>query len=145
MRPRWIIPFLIVGLLIFGMTANLAQAGPFEKAGLSKSAGRTLTDKEADTVRGGFRGGGEMFAQMQEIMAGLLGVSVEDLAAMSRETKMAKMQGIGRDAIKAAMTEAGFERPEMGQRRAGMSKPPAGFQQRSGFRGKRARMGRRGG
>ena len=118
MKPQWIIPILIAGLVICGMTANLAQAGPFEKAGLSKSAGRTLTDKEADTVRGGFRGGNsEMFAQMQEIMAGLLKVDVDTLAAMSREDHRAAMQTIGRDAIKAAMDAAGFERPEMGQRR----------------------------
>lgn len=136
---------LVVGLAIFGMTAASAHAaGPFEKAGLSKKAGKVLTDKEADQVRGGFRGARseEMRAVMESVMASL-GVDTSG----GRESVRTQLEaaGITRDAVRtamqAAMADAGIEPPsfEAGSR----PQPPNGVGGRSGVRGQRARMGRR--
>lgn len=46
----------LAAVLAAGLTVQSVSAGPFEKAGLKKSTGKVLTSKQADKVRGGFRG-----------------------------------------------------------------------------------------
>jgi len=123
------------------MTAALAQAGPFEKAGLAKSAGKVLTDQQADQVRGGFRGAHseEVKAGMQAAISEVLGV---DVTGMSREEGRPLLGGVDRslirDAMQAAMQEAGIEPPSFNGQ-----KPEVTAEGRKGLRGQRARLGRR--
>jgi len=138
MHLRILIPLLVVGLVICGMTADPAQAGPFEKAGLSKTTGKVLTDKEADNVRGGFRGrlrGNEEMQAIRDAVFESLGVDT----SLSREEIRAQLQEIGREAVReamqAAMADAGIEPPSFDGERP--------TRNRAGVRGRQGRMGRR--
>lgn len=110
---------------LFAVTTSTAHAaGPFEKAGLTADAGRKLSDKEADQVRGGFRGG-----RMEETLAILLpGV---DTSSLTRQEIHQQLQSLGRSEIHARLEAAGIQRPTMG----GMPPaPPGGFTPPAGFK-----------
>ncbi len=105
---RLIIPILVLGLVMCLTASSVDAASPFQKAGLSKNAGKVLTDKQADNVRGGFRGNEEV----RGILLGLLGL--DDTA--TRDDMRSAFQGIeDRDAfraeLQAALDAAGIERP----------------------------------
>ena len=105
---RLIIPVLVLGVVMCLTASSVDAASPFQKAGLSKNAGKVLTDKQADKVRGGFRGNEEV----RGILLGLLGL--DDTA--NRDDMRSAFQGIeDRDAFRASMQEAldaaGIERP----------------------------------
>ena len=105
---RLIIPVLVLGLVMCLTASSVDAASPFQKAGLSKNAGKVLTDKQADKVRGGFRGNEEV----RGILLGLLGL--DDTA--TRDDMRSAFQGIeDRDAfraeLQAALDVAGIERP----------------------------------
>jgi hypothetical protein len=126
---------------MFGMTVRTAQAGPFEKAGLTKSTGRTLSDQQADKVRGGFRGGMDMSAVLE-----VLGID----PSLDRDAVRTQLQALGRDAVRAAIEEAGIDiqRPAGGQRPELNGQPPSGMtplegMKRGGFRNRSAMTGRR--
>ena len=133
---RLIIPVLVLGVVMCLTASSVDAASPFQKAGLSKNAGKVLTDKQADKVRGGFRGNEEV----RGILLGLLGL--DDTA--KRDDMRSAFQGIeDRDAFRASMQEAldaaGIERP---------TREGNGGRQRMRTRGSRtarsARMARRG-
>lgn len=127
---KWFIPtFALAGLLVLSI-APANAASPFEKAGLSKNAGKVMTSKQADNVRGGFRDGGQMLTVLAS-----LGVDTSG----SREAIRAQIQAIGRDAIRAAMTEAGVTPPQAGSRPA----RPQGASARQGARSRTGSFARR--
>ncbi len=135
---RFLIPAVALAAL-FAVTASTVHAGPFEKAGLKADTGRKLSDTEADKVRGGFRGG-----NMTAILEAL-GID----SSLSREEIRTQLRGLGRDAIRSAMADAGIERPTAGthQRPEGWT-PPEGLDRsrlgrRSGARARAGRMSRR--
>jgi len=143
MQLRLIIFCLVVGLVVCGTTADSARAGPFEKAGLSKSAGKVLTDKQADKVRGGFGGG----AEKQQVMAAVLA----SLGYADRDALRAAMQNgtinreAMRDAMTAAMADLGITRPSFnGGPPAGFNGGPPAGANRTGFRSRRGLSARRG-
>ncbi len=105
---RLIIPVLMLGLVTCFTASSVDAASPFQKAGLSKNAGKVLTDKQADKVRGGFRGNEEV----RGILLGLLGL--DDTA--TRDDMRSAFQGIEdryafRAELQAALDSAGIERP----------------------------------
>ncbi len=107
---RLIIPVLVLGLVMCLTASSVDAASPFQKAGLSKNAGKVLTDKQADKVRGGFRGNEEV----RGIVLGLLGFA--EGAEPTRDEMRSAFQGIeDRDAfraeLQAALDAAGIERP----------------------------------
>ena len=133
---RLIIPVLVLGVVMCLTASSVDAASPFQKAGLSKNAGKVLTDKQADKVRGGFRGNEEV----RGILLGLLGL--DDTA--TRDDMRSAFQGIeDRDAfraeLQAALDSAGIERPtrdgDGGRRR---------MRTRGGRTARSARMARRG-
>jgi len=143
MQLRLIILCLIVGLVVCGTTVDMARAGPFEKAGLSKSAGKVLTDRQADKVRGGF--GGDR-AQMQEVMAAVLaslGYADRDALHTAFQSGTVDREAM-RDAMSTAMTDLGITPPTGGFTRSGSKTgPPAGVD-RARFRSRRGFSSRQG-
>jgi hypothetical protein len=123
MMSKLLFPAVALAAL-FAVSASTVQAGPFEKAGLTVDAGRKLSEQEADTVRGGFRGG--------DPAAFLAALGID--SSLSREQVFAQLKALGRDEISSRLKAAGIDLPTMGAGRppAG-SAPPEGFKPPAGF------------